>query len=106
MRMVSAFLSVFPGRTATPRTRQLFREERKAYRPELLMQPEDVAAMVVHSLKMPRTCEITEISMRPLFNLTRIIDDSDKSIRLPLLRNEARTHLCGPGDVPVVRELS
>ena len=60
-------LSVFPGRTATPRTEQLFREERKVYRPELLMQPEDVAAMVVHSLKMPRTCEITEISMRPLF---------------------------------------
>ena len=60
-------LSVFPGRTATPRTEQLFREERKAYRPELLMQPEDVAAMVVQSLKMPRTCEVTEISMRPLF---------------------------------------
>ncbi len=60
-------LCVFPGRTATPRTEQLFREERKAYRPELLMQPEDVAAMVVHSLKMPRTCEVTEISMRPLF---------------------------------------
>jgi NADP-dependent 3-hydroxy acid dehydrogenase YdfG len=60
-------LCVFPGRTATPRTEQLFREERKAYKPELLMQPEDVAAMVVHSLKMPRTCEVTEISIRPLF---------------------------------------
>jgi NADP-dependent 3-hydroxy acid dehydrogenase YdfG len=60
-------LCVFPGRTATPRTEQLFREERKAYRPELLMQPEDVAAMVVHSLKMPRSCEVTEISIRPLF---------------------------------------
>jgi len=60
-------LSVFPGRTATPRTEQLFQEERKAYRPELLMQPEDVAAMVVHALKMPRTCEVTEISIRPLF---------------------------------------
>jgi NADP-dependent 3-hydroxy acid dehydrogenase YdfG len=60
-------LCVFPGRTATPRTEQLFREERKAYRPELLMQPEDVAAMVVHALKMPRTCEVTEISIRPLF---------------------------------------
>jgi NADP-dependent 3-hydroxy acid dehydrogenase YdfG len=60
-------LCVFPGRTATPRTEQLFREERKAYRPELLMQPEDVASMVVHSLKMPRSCEVTEISIRPLF---------------------------------------
>jgi NADP-dependent 3-hydroxy acid dehydrogenase YdfG len=60
-------LSVFPGRTATPRTEQLFREERKAYRPDLLMQPEDVAAMVVHALKLPRTAEVTEISIRPMF---------------------------------------
>jgi NADP-dependent 3-hydroxy acid dehydrogenase YdfG len=59
-------LSVFPGRTATPRTEQLFQEERKTYRPELLMQPGDVAAMVVHALKMPRTAEVTEISIRPL----------------------------------------
>jgi NADP-dependent 3-hydroxy acid dehydrogenase YdfG len=30
------------------------------------MQPEDVAAMVVQALKLPRTAEVTEISMRPL----------------------------------------
>jgi NADP-dependent 3-hydroxy acid dehydrogenase YdfG len=59
-------LSVFPGRTATPRMEQVFREEGRAYRPELLMQPEDVAAMVVQALKLPRTAEVTEISMRPL----------------------------------------
>jgi NADP-dependent 3-hydroxy acid dehydrogenase YdfG len=59
-------LCVYPGRTATPRTEQLFREEQKAYRPELLLQPEDVAAMVVHALKMPRTAEVTEISIRSL----------------------------------------
>ena len=60
-------LCVFPGRTATPRTEVLFHQERKAYRPELLMQPEDVAIMVLHSLKLPRTAEVTEISVRPLF---------------------------------------
>jgi NADP-dependent 3-hydroxy acid dehydrogenase YdfG len=59
-------LSVFLGRTATARTEILFREEGKTYRPELLMQPEDVALMVVQALKMPRTAEVTEISMRPL----------------------------------------
>lgn len=59
-------LSVYPGRTATPRTGRLFREEGKNYRPELLMQPEDVATMVVHSLCLPRTAEVTEISMRSL----------------------------------------
>ena len=60
-------LSVFPGRTATPRTETLFQEERKAYRPDLLMQPEDVASMVIHALKMPRTAEVTEICVRPLY---------------------------------------
>jgi NADP-dependent 3-hydroxy acid dehydrogenase YdfG len=60
-------LCVFPGRTATPRTKRLFHEEGKAYRPDLLMQPEDVATMVVHALKMPRTAEVTEIMIRPLF---------------------------------------
>jgi NADP-dependent 3-hydroxy acid dehydrogenase YdfG len=59
-------LSVFPGRTATPRTERLFHEESKAYRPEWLMQPEDVASIVVHSLKLPRTAEVTDISIRPL----------------------------------------
>ena len=59
-------LCVYPGRTATPRTEQLFREELKPYRPELLLQAEDVAAMVVQSLKIPRTAEVTEISIRSL----------------------------------------
>ena len=59
-------LSVYPGRTATPRTEALFAEEGKPYRPELLMQPEDVAAMVAHALTLPRTAEVTEIAMRPL----------------------------------------
>jgi len=60
-------LCVFPGRTATPRTEILFHEERKAYLPDLLMQPEDVAAMVLHSLKLPRTAEVTDINIRPLY---------------------------------------
>ncbi len=60
-------LSIFPGRTATPRTELLFQEEGKPYSRELLMQPEDVAAMVIHALRMPRTAEVTEISMRSLF---------------------------------------
>jgi len=59
-------LSVFPGRTATPRMAALFEKERRPYRAELLMQPEDVASMVVHALSLPRTAEVTDISMRPL----------------------------------------
>jgi NADP-dependent 3-hydroxy acid dehydrogenase YdfG len=60
-------LTVFPGRTATPRTEKLFHEEGKAYRPGLLMQPEDVATMVLHALSLPRSAEVTEIAMRPLY---------------------------------------
>jgi len=59
-------LSVFPGRTATPRTAALFAAEGRPYRPDLLMQPEDVADMIVHALRLPRTAEVTEIHMRPM----------------------------------------
>jgi NADP-dependent 3-hydroxy acid dehydrogenase YdfG len=59
-------LSIYPGRTATPRMERLFGKEGRAYKPELLMQPEDVAEMVIHSLRLPRTAEVTDISIRPM----------------------------------------
>jgi NADP-dependent 3-hydroxy acid dehydrogenase YdfG len=59
-------LSVFPGRTATPRIAKLFEKEGRAYQPDLLMQPEDVAEMVTHSLRLPRTAEVTDIRIRPM----------------------------------------
>lgn len=59
-------LSVFPGRTATPRIAKLFEKEGRAYQPDLLMQAEDVAEMVTHSLRLPRTAEVTDISIRPM----------------------------------------
>jgi NADP-dependent 3-hydroxy acid dehydrogenase YdfG len=40
--------------------------EGRPYRPERLVQPEDVAAMVGAALTLPRTAEVTELSMRPL----------------------------------------
>jgi NADP-dependent 3-hydroxy acid dehydrogenase YdfG len=59
-------LSVYPGRTATPRISRLFEKEGRAYQADLLMQPEDVAEMVTHSLRLPRTAEVTDISIRPM----------------------------------------
>ena len=59
-------LSVYPGRTATPRIEAVFAKEGRPYRPELLMQPEDIATMVVQALSLPRTAEVTDISMRPM----------------------------------------
>jgi NADP-dependent 3-hydroxy acid dehydrogenase YdfG len=59
-------LSVYPGRTATPRMEKYYQKESRDYRPELLMQPEDIAEMVTHSLRLPRTAEVTDMSIRPM----------------------------------------
>lgn len=59
-------LSLFLGRTASPMLASLYAAEGKAYNPELLMQPDDVASMAIHALTLPRSFEVTEISMRPL----------------------------------------
>jgi NADP-dependent 3-hydroxy acid dehydrogenase YdfG len=59
-------LSVYPGRTATPRMEALFKKEGKPYRPELLLQSEAIASMVAHTLCLPRTAEVTDISIRPM----------------------------------------
>lgn len=59
-------ISLFLGRTATPMQAAVHADEGKPYRPELLMQPEDVAEMAVHALALARTAEVTEIRMRPM----------------------------------------
>src|SRR5271170_2402654 len=59
-------LSVYLGRTATPMQEALCRREGKVYRPETLLQPEDVASVVVQALILPSTAEVTDISMRPM----------------------------------------
>jgi len=59
-------LSVFLGRTATPLQEAIFQIEGRVYRPELLLQPEDIAAVVVNTLSLPRSAEVTEVSVRPL----------------------------------------
>lgn len=58
-------LSVYPGRTATPRMEAIFQMEGKEYRPELLLQPEDIAEVVINALMMPLTAEVTNINIRP-----------------------------------------
>ena len=59
-------LSVFPGRTATPRQAAICQHEGRPYNPHLLLQPEDVAEVVINTLALPRTAEVTNISMRPM----------------------------------------
>jgi NADP-dependent 3-hydroxy acid dehydrogenase YdfG len=59
-------LSIFPGRTATPRIQALHQKEGRAYRPETLLQPEDVACVVLNALILPWTAEVTNISIRSM----------------------------------------
>ncbi|WP_319405999.1 SDR family oxidoreductase [uncultured Desulfosarcina sp.] len=58
-------LSVYPGRTASPMQAAIFKMEGREYHPELLMQPEDVADVILNALTIPRSAEVTEISVRP-----------------------------------------
>lgn len=57
-------LSIFPGRTATPMQRDRYEREGLEYRPERLMQPEDVADAVL--VAFSSSVEVTEIHLRPM----------------------------------------
>lgn len=58
-------LSVYPGRTVSPLQAAIHQTEGKTYDPERLIQPEDVAAVVINALSLPRSAEVTDISLRP-----------------------------------------
>lgn len=59
-------LTLYLGRTATPMQEALCRREGKLYQPDKLIQPEDVASIIVHALMLPYTAEVTDISIRPM----------------------------------------
>ena len=59
-------LSVYLGRTASPMQAAVHEMEDKAYQPERLMQPEDVAEVVINALSLPRSAEVTDIHIRPM----------------------------------------
>lgn len=59
-------LTVHVGRTATARQERIFAQEGRNYAPDRLLQPEDVATMVVAALKLPRTAEVTNLTIRPM----------------------------------------
>jgi NADP-dependent 3-hydroxy acid dehydrogenase YdfG len=59
-------MSVFLGRTAGARQASIFEMEGRVYRPELLLQPGDVADIVMAALRLADTAEVTEIAVRPM----------------------------------------
>jgi len=58
-------LNVFPGRTAPPLQAIIHEKEGKAYYPTHLLQPQDVAEVVINALSLPRSAEITDVRIRP-----------------------------------------
>jgi NADP-dependent 3-hydroxy acid dehydrogenase YdfG len=59
-------MSLFLGRTASERQRAIFAAEGRPYPPERLIQPADVAELVLSLLRLPRTSEVTDIVLRPM----------------------------------------
>ncbi len=59
-------VSIFPGRTASPMQAQIHSLEGKPYNPDRLIQPADIAAMVISALRLPRTAEVTDVMVRPM----------------------------------------
>ena len=59
-------LSVYPGRTATPMQAAVHQMEGRPYDPSRFAQPEDVAAMVMSALLLPRSSEVTDLSTRSM----------------------------------------
>jgi short-subunit dehydrogenase len=58
-------LSVFLGATATPMQRNIHEQQARAYQPEALLQPENVAQIVHAALALPRGAEVTDLHLRP-----------------------------------------
>ena len=58
--------TVYPGRTATPLQATVHAGEGKPYLPDRLLQPEDVAELVVDVLTLPRSAEVTDVTIRPM----------------------------------------
>ena len=59
-------LSIYPGRTDTPMQQAILASEGRTAEPGQLMQPDDIAAMVLAALQLSRNSEVTDIFMRPM----------------------------------------
>lgn len=59
-------MSVYPGKTASAMQQRTHELAGKPYDAASLMQPEDVAHMVLSALALPKTAEMTDLHIRPM----------------------------------------
>ena len=59
-------LSVYLGQTATPMQAQLYAQASRPYAPERLIQPEEVSRLIRQLLELGRSCEVTDVHLRPM----------------------------------------
>jgi NADP-dependent 3-hydroxy acid dehydrogenase YdfG len=59
-------MSVYPGKTASIMQKRAHELAGKPYDAASLMQPEDVAQMVLSALALPKTAEMTDLHIRPM----------------------------------------
>jgi NADP-dependent 3-hydroxy acid dehydrogenase YdfG len=59
-------MSVYPGKTASAMQQRAHELSGKPYDAASLMQPQDVAQMVVSALALPATAEMTDLHIRPM----------------------------------------
>jgi NADP-dependent 3-hydroxy acid dehydrogenase YdfG len=59
-------ISLMPGSTATDGQERLHKAAGKPYRPERLLQPDDIARAACDALTLPRTAEVTDLHIRPM----------------------------------------
>lgn len=58
-------ISVYPGRTASDMQQQVREMEGETYDPSRFIQPQDIAATLLHALKLPSSAQITDLTIRP-----------------------------------------
>jgi short-subunit dehydrogenase len=59
-------LNVFAGSTATAMQERIHEGNGRPYRPDRLIQSADVAVLIASCLRLPRTAEVTELTVRPM----------------------------------------
>ena len=73
-------LSVYLGRTATSMQARIHAADAAVYQPEFLLQPDDVASVILNAINLPRTAEVTDIQIRPMVDQRRKCHLEESSI--------------------------